>query len=437
MSNKLLKQEEIDALLNSQVSEPTQPESADADFLEEPVQEILSEESVSGEPEPEIAAAQTIAEKPEDFSGLTEEQKDALGEVGNICMGSASTTLSMLLNQKVNITSPRVTITTLKELFDGFDIPHITIFVRFIEGLSGFNLLIMKIQDAAVLADLMMGGNGSIITEELNEIGTSAASEAMNQMIGSASTSMATMFNRTVNISPPETKICHNSEDLDNLNIIAEGPIVTVWFDMAIGNILNTQLMQVMGLDTAREEAGLILGQLSGADGSTPPAEEESQSYDLTDSTGASGTPVQPVESEDFLMQKPAEAAPSSGGEPDLKKMLPELEKPAKAASPRPPSPARSLVSPPGFDQHRLDMILDIPLKVTVLLGRTRWPIKDILGLSPGSVVEMQSLVDEPVEVLVNGTLVATGEVVVVNENFGVRITNIIGPEERLKKLGR
>jgi len=103
----------------------------------------------------------------------------------------------------------------------------------------------------------------------------------------------------------------------------------------------------------------------------------------------------------------------------------------------KPSSPARSLAAPPGFDQPRLDMILDIPLKVTVLLGRTRWPIKDILGLSPGSVVEMQSLVDQPVEVLVNGTLVATGEVVVVNENFGVRITNIIGPEERLQNLGR
>ncbi len=436
MSNKLLKQEEIDALLNAKGSEPSQPESADEDFLEETVQEISSKEGVSGEPDPESAATQTVAEKPEDFSCLTEEQKDALGEVGNICMGSASTTLSMLLNQKVNITSPRVTITNLKELFDSFDIPHITIFVRFIEGLSGFNLLIMKIQDAAVLADLMMGGDGSHITEELNEIGVSAASEAMNQMIGSASTSMATMFNRTVNISPPETKVCHNSEDLDYLNITAEGSIVTVWFDMAIGDILNTQLMQVMGLDTAKEEAGLILGQLCGTDKSSPPADEESQSYDSVDNPGASGTPVQPADFEDLLMQEPAEAAPFTSVKPDLEKGLPELVKPAKA-SPRPPSPARSLAAPPGFDQHRLDMILDIPLKVTVLLGRTRWPIKDILGLSPGAVVEMQSLVDEPVEVLVNGTLVATGEVVVVNENFGVRITNIVGPEERLQKLGK
>ncbi len=114
MSNRLLKQEEIDALLNAQVSEPAQPEFADADILEEPVQESLSAESISGEPRPEIAGAQTIAEQPKvDYSTLTDEQKDALGEVGNICMGSGSTTLSMLLNQKVNITSPRVTITTL------------------------------------------------------------------------------------------------------------------------------------------------------------------------------------------------------------------------------------------------------------------------------------------------------------------------------------
>ncbi|NLI11606.1 flagellar motor switch phosphatase FliY [Pelotomaculum propionicicum] len=437
MSNRLLKQEEIDALLNAQDAEPSQPESADADFVEIPLQEVLAQEGISGEPEPASAAVETSAiesgaKEPE--AGLTDEQKDALGEVGNICMGSASTTLSMLLNQKVNITSPRVTITSLKELFDSFAIPHITIFVRFIEGLSGFNLLIMKIQDAAVLADLMMGGDGSNITEELNEIGVSAASEAMNQMIGSASTSMATMFNRTVNISPPETRVCHNSEDLDYLNITTEGPIVTVWFDMSIGDILYTQIMQVMGLDTAREEAGLILGQLFGEEAVTPPAEEESQPVDLADSS-ASGEIVQPAGFEEFLMEVPAEAAPFAAAEPELPQEPPAV-KPVKAV-PRPSSPARPVTAPPGFDQQRLDMILDIPLKVTVLLGRTRWPIKDILGLSPGSVVEMQSLVDEPVEVLVNGTLVATGEVVVVNENFGVRITNIIGPEERIKNLNR
>lgn len=436
MSNKLLKQEEIDALLNAQVSEPGPQETADAGLLKEPAQQSLPEEEAAGEPEQEAAAADPTAGQPDvALSGLTDEEKDALGEVGNICMGSASTTLSMLLNKKVNITSPRVTITTLKELFDSFDMPHITIFVRFIQGLSGFNLLIMKIRDAAVLADLMMGGDGSNITEELSELGISAASEAMNQMIGSGSTAMATMFNRTVNISPPKTRVCNNADDISYLDIAVEGTIVTVWFDMAVGDILDTQIMQVMGVDTAREEAGLILGQLFASDESAPPAEEEGRFYDAAESTGEAGTPVQPDSFEDSLTQEPAGDVPVTVSKPDQKKVFPEMEKTAQAAGFRPPAPARA--APPGFDQRRLDMILDIPLRVSVLLGRTRWPIKDILSLSPGSVVEMQSLVDEPVEVLVNGTLVATGEVVVVNENFGVRITNIIGPEERIQNLGR
>ncbi|HBC91369.1 MAG TPA: flagellar motor switch phosphatase FliY, partial [Pelotomaculum sp.] len=328
---------------------------------------------------------------------LTDEEKDALGEVGNICMGSSSTTLSMLLNQPVNITSPRVTITTMEELLKSFVTPHMSIRVRFIEGLSGYNLLIMRVQDAAVLADLMMGGDGISTSDELTEIGISAASEAMNQMIGAASTAMATMFSRTVNISPPVTKIYHSPEELTSPE---QSQVVVVWFKMTIGSVLDTQIMQVMDMDTAREEAGLILGQLLKAEGEEClPAQEEPH----------------------------AQVANHSS--------LPEQQTRIEASDARPPAAKRSAATQSGLDQQRLGLILDIPLKVTVLLGRTRWPIKDILELTPGSVVELQSLVDEPVEVLINGTLVAMGEVVVVNENFGVRLTNIIKPEERLQKL--
>lgn len=445
MSNRLLRQEEIDALLNAQVSEPAQPAPAVADFLDEQDQEIVTEENSSGGQEPEAVAAGLIADQAKadqaqvGLISLKEEEKDALGEVGNICMGSAATTLSMLLNQKVSITSPRITVTTIEELFESFTMPHMTIFVRYTEGLSGFNILIMKVQDASVLADLMMGGDGTNVVEELAEIGVSAASEAMNQMIGSASTAMASMFNRTVNISPPQTKIFRSAEDLRPPEFGQEGPVVVVWFKMTVGSILDTQIMQVIGFDTAREQAGMILGQLSGTDEETPsPSEEENKIYDLAESADRTGSPEMQDDLGDVLVQEPTGPEPFSVEEQIVQKGSPDLAKPAYTSNGvRPSAPARSAVTPAGFDQQRLDLILDIPLKVSVILGRTRWPIKDILGLSPGSVVEMQSLVDEPVEVLVNGTLVATGEVVVVNENFGVRITNIIGPEERIQNLGR
>jgi len=435
MSNNLLKQEEIDALLNAQTLESAQPEATGAELLERQIQEAAAEAGFAGE---QKGAESNVPELVEETSGmelesLTDSEKDALGEIGNICMGSASTTLSMLLNQKVNITSPGVTITNLDELFKGFTIPHMTIYVSFIEGLSGYNLLIMKLSDAAVLADLMMGGDGTNITDELTEIGASAASEAMNQMIGSASTAMATMFSRTVNISPPETKIYHSAEELKPPELGHNGQVVVVWFKMTIGDILDTQLMQVMGIDTAREEANLILGQLTQEGAEEPVSFQEG---DKADSASEDNLPNLSDDLVNALFQELPEPEPA---QPVVAASVPNGS-PAvdqQTRSARPPAVMRPAVAPPGLNQRRLDLILDIPLKVTVLLGRTKWPIKDILGLIPGSVVELQSLVDEPVEVLVNGTLLAKGEVVVVNENFGVRLTNIIGPEERIQQLGK
>ncbi|OPX82341.1 MAG: Flagellar motor switch protein FliN [Pelotomaculum sp. PtaB.Bin013] len=415
MSDGLLKQEEIDALLGGSDQETAQDEAVSEDSQDEKlkIDDPVEETSV--------------------INDLKNEEKDALGEIGNICMGSASTTLSMLLNQKVNITSPFVYVTTLEELFTTFTVPYMTIYIKYIEGLSGFNLLAMKLDDAAVLADLMMGGDGTNITEELTDISVSAASEAMNQMIGSSSTSMASMFGRTVNISPPETIVYRKLEGIKNLQDVVNGPVVVASFNMTIGEILDTKIMQVMGIETAREEAKFILGNLyddsieeQGIKEELPAEEIVEEKLDVGEFDDLAS---------DFL----------SSLEEDIPE--PEPSKPfAEASSSRKPAPGQqvpvkpvaystTLAAPAGVDQRRLDMLLDIPLKVTALLGRTKWPIKDILGIAPGSVVELESLVDEPVEILVNGILVAMGEVVVVNENFGVRITSIIGQEERIRKL--
>jgi len=405
MSNEFLTREEIDALLNGQSSELNQQET-DEDLSAEisPVQEFsgspINEEQKMDEVRDTAAAAEQSVTEP---AILTDEEKDALGEIGNICMGSSSTTLSMLLNQPVSITSPKVSITGMEELFRSFEIPHISIYVKYTQGFSGFNLLIMRLPDAAVMADLMMGGNGKDISGELTEIGISAASEAMNQMIGAASTALSTMFDCTVNISPPITKIYHNQDEVE---LPEHGQVVVVWFKMTIGKILDTQIMQVMDIATAREEAGLILGKLTEKNGEEGLLTlEKSAPHELPDNQ--------------ILKYKEEDTG------------IP-VAKSTAAIQPESGNPA---VTSSGIDQRRLELILDIPLKVTVLLGRTRWPIKDILSLKPGSVVELQNLVDEPVEVLVNGTLVAMGEVVVVNENFGVRLTSIIDPEQRLRYL--
>jgi len=408
--DRLLKQEEIDALLNAQAAMAAPAEGQ-------------KEEAPPSSPAPEPAQGGVPA-----AGVLSEEEKDALGEVGNICMGQAATTLSMLLNQKVSITSPRVEITTVEELFESFSIPHMAIFVRFIKGLSGYNLLIAKLKDAAVMADLMMGGDGSSAGDDLDEIGVSAASEAMNQMIGSAATAMATMFGETVNISPPETKIYRSASDRMPGEFGIDGQVVVVWFKMTVGDILDTQIMQVMDVQTAKEEAALLLRQLEAAAVSDEVgADAEAQARPA----------LEEPESAPFLEPPPKVGAPPPAegvGRDVAGAAVPPAVSPPEGVRPGAPQPAPQPAAW-GVDQGRLDLILDIPLKVSVILGRTQWPIKDILELGPGSVVELQNLVDEPVEVLVNGTLVAVGEVVVVNENFGVRITRILSPEERLKRL--
>lgn len=383
MSNQLMSQEEIDALMNGQ-------------GIIEPAGES------GGTP---AAASQT--------NQLTVEEIDILGEIGNISMGSAATTLSELLNQKVTITSPKVREITKQELFNSFIVPFMVIKVDFSEGINGYNILILNTHDAMVMANLMMGGDGSAIAEEMSEIEISAASEAMNMMIGTASTSLSQVFNRTVNISPPSSELFKNTESSDrNAPEAIEENIVVTSFRMTIGELVDTTLMQVMGIQTAKEEAALLL-------------------QDLNDMAGLVSAP----EASAQTTAEPEVAAALAGAMEDetMSSAAAEvISHPAlKAATDLATTPLSKI------EQRNLDLILDIPLKVTVLLGRTKRPIKEVLSMVPGSVLELDALADEPVEILVNGKLVAMGEVVVANENFGVKITNIISPIERIQRLGK
>jgi len=402
--SKLLSQEEIDALMRAQTmgsnQDPLSATEAAAEGAGVPPEEP------AGSPDTPGDGLQDL-----DLTGLmTPEEMDALGEIGNISMGSASTTLSEILNQRVSITSPRVRILTKKELFASFDVPYLVIKVDFSEGLSGYNLLVIRLNDAATMASLMMGGDGTPMSEEISEMEISAASEAMNMMIGTAATSLSQMFHRPINISPPETNLLKTKEDpLAQPPETIEDIIVVVSFNMKIGDLVDTDIMQIMSVETAKEEANLLLRDIMGMPESQP--------------------------------EEPKVASPGVPGPQELEAgMLARESSPPPAPTPLPQQPAAQPEYKPlslgSLEQRNLDLILDIPLRVSVVLGRTRRPIKDVLKMAPGSVVELDALADEPVEVLVNGTLVATGEVVVVNENFGVRITNIISPMERIQRLG-
>ncbi|SMB94150.1 flagellar motor switch protein FliN/FliY [Thermanaeromonas toyohensis ToBE] len=334
---------------------------------------------------------------------LTEEEKDALGEIGNISMGSAATALSQILNRKVLITAPSTRVTTPEELFASFQIPYMIVEVNFTEGLSGSNLLILKARDAAVIANLMMGGSGQVDKEKLDEIEESALGEAMNQMMGSAATSMSTIFNRGVKISPPRVVSIDFPQESFASPWPPGEPIVVVSFKMEIVDLLESEIMQVMPVEVAKQEVGMLL---------TP-------------------TPSAPTAASSATSQ-PSPVAGSQSSPP------PETKTPAPAPPPPSSSSVETNTRPPqvfGGTPRNLELILDVPLDIEVVLGSTIKSIKEILSLGPGSIVELDKMADEPVEILVNGTLIAWGEVVVVNENFGVRITNILDRYERITHL--
>lgn len=414
--DKLLSQEEIDMLMRKQIGDngPDAEAERDNNDLNYDMKDDLNNDLNN---DLDNAPPAQGEEK------LTAEEKDALGEIGNISMGTASTALSELLNKKVSITSPEVWLANKREFLSSFTVPYLIIKVEFIDGLQGFNVLIMKEHDAKVIANLMMGGDGSTEGSELSEMEISAASEAMNVMIGSSSTSLAQIFNKPVNISPPVSVVLYdkNMDTSDKIlsNVDDQDTLVIVSFKMTIEQLIDTEIMQVMGIETAKEQADLLWRGLRGMDEveAVPQTEEvnipasDKELDELIDSLATEPQPT-PTDSQPVA---PSPTAPPSG-----------VSQPAKAQT--------ASVEPPP---RNLDLILDIPLKVSVVLGRTRKSIKEVMDIGPGSVIEMNALADEPVEVLVNGMLVAEGEVVVVNENFGVKITNIISPEERIKRLAK
>lgn len=365
---------------------------------ETPSPDSPAEEVNSGEPE----VFEEILTAPEE-EWLTRDEIDVIGEVGNISMGSAATTLSDLVHNRVSITTPQIRLATQNELFGSFQKPYVVVKISYSAGLSGTNLLLISANDAVIIADLMMGGTGTEVSGEFGELQLSAVSEAMNQMMGSAATSMSNMFGFPVNITPPTAHAVDFEEQANFESWLDEDKIVVISFELVVGDLIDSQIMQVIPIDVAKDLVKHLLSP------SFSTAEE---------STGDGGSP------EEIIPQEmPQETLFDSPGiDPDVEPAAMQSSFPGQFSAPIP-------------DSRNLDLILDVPLRVSVVLGRCKRPIGEVLKLVPGTIVELDSLSNEPVDILVNGTLIAQGEVVVVNENFGIQVKNIVSPEERLRKL--
>lgn len=356
---------------------------------------------------------------------LSPEVKDVLGEISNICMGTSATTLSSLVNQKVVISTPQVSCCTWEDLVEEYSIPCVLINISYVEGVQGNNLLILMEDDVKVITDLMMGGDGSNKVDTLSDLHLSAICEAMNQMMGSAATSMSSMLNRKIDISPPEAENIKLGESASaNIAQKFRGKnFVKVALKMEIGDLVNSNIMQLYPNEFAMELYNAFADTMNGGteEKAPEPAAKQPQPTPAAQTPpqgqGAMGQPVmgQPVMSGMMGQQMPGYGMPY-GYMPPMQDVNVQ------------PVQFQSFTqgSNPVTQQENIDLIMDVPLEVSVELGRTKKSIKEILEFSPGTIVELDKIAGEPIDVLVNGKMVAKGEVVVIEESFGIRITDIV-----------
>ncbi len=349
---------------------------------------------------------------------LSDAERDAVGEIANINMGTAATTLSTLLNNKVTITTPRVSYVTINELSQQYDRPCVFIHISYIEGIDGNNVLILKESDVKIITDLMMGGDGTNIDGELTELHLSAISEAMNQMMGSAATSLSSMLEKKVDISPPSASLVDLNDTIEDtmISTFLEDQIIQVAFDMKIGDLVDSQIMQLYPFDFARELYNRFIGdkESSAPESAAAPAPE----------------PAAPAPAQQPAMGAAPQVQPQMGVpqmmDPSMMQMQQPYMMPVQNVNVQPAQfqPFNAGISP-LLQQENIDLIMDVPLEVTVELGRSNKSIKEILDFAPGTIIELNKLAGEPVDVLVNGKFVAKGEVVVIEENFGIRLVEI------------
>ena len=455
----MLSQDEINALLQGMDLSDT----ADSGASPETPQDSSSAENTDN------AYVKDVAPTVGDEEKLTDVEKDAIGEVANISMGSSATTLYSLVNRKVNITTPVVTLATWKTLLDSYEKPCVFIQIKYTKGLDGTNILVLKEHDVKVITDLMMGGDGTNTEGELGELHLSAISEAMNQMMGAAATSLSTLLQTVIDISPPESSLFDLTEVKDGKEIspFLGGTFVKISFRMQIDDLVDSTIMQLYPIDFARKLVETFINtQMANIDEVTEKKPEQPEN-DTTAQIPAPGTDNQTKMNNTNLngmnqmgnmgmndmnqmnnmgmngmnqMGNMGMNGMNQMGNMGMNSMnqMGNMGMNSMNQMGMMGMPGQNVnVQPAQFQsfsndnmgttgQENIGLIKDVPLEVTVELGRTTKSISDILDFSPGTIIELDRIAGEPIDVLVNGKFVAKGEVVVIEESFGVRITEII-----------
>ena len=350
---------------------------------------------------------------------LTPEEKDAIGEISNISLGSSATTLFALVNQRVNISTPTGSVCKWDELSQQYERPCVFIQISYKEGLDGKNVLILQENDVKVIADLMMGGDGSNVADvELNDLHLSAISEAMNQMMGASSTSLSQMFEMKIDISPPSASLVDLNDVVhgEDIDLFLTDEFVKVSFRMEIGNLIDSELIQMYPIEFAKSLYQKFISDEAAASTPEPvaPAPAPEPAPQPAPVPQQAAAPMQDMNMMTMGMMQP-------------QMVMPYAMPPVQDVNISPAQfQAFQAMQSPLLQTENIDLLLDVPLEVTVELGRTSKSIKEILDFAPGTIVELNRLAGEPIDVLVNGKYVAKGEVVVIEEAFGIRVTEVI-----------
>lgn len=375
-------------------------------------------------------------------------EKDVIGEVMNISLGSSATSLSTLLGKRVEITVPKVSVINAGEFsFEGLE-PAIGAEIRYTEGLDGVNLMILKRLDAKAIIEILMGQTIPDEEFEMDEISMSAICEVMNQMMGSAATALADFLGKPINISTPVTYEIENRADFKNKYFNEDDIIVAVSFNLFIEDIINSEFVNVMSLELSREIVSMFLkgtgysleeNEFSNSEDADTNVLEKNKDYSNNDSQRETQKIVNKTNNYNEYEEEEEEEEEEEKRPPVRKQSNNKIKAKKKEQSPVNVRPMQY----ENFDEYEedlsqeqlsnLELIMSVPLDISVEIGKTKKQIKDILEFSQGTIVELDKQAGALVDIIVNGQMIARGEVVVVNDNFGVRISEIIRKDEIIK----
>ncbi len=420
---------------------------------------------------------------------LTPIEVDAIGEVMNISMGAAATAISSMLDKQVIITIPEVEVLNVASIDYKELEPALLVKIVYTEGITGSNVMVFSQRDMQLILNQLMGIDEPPVDDFVfDDLSMSAACEIMNQMMGSSATALSNFLEYPINISTPTAEIMRDKNVFKNaIGLPEETDIVSITFKIKIGNIMDSEFISIMSCELAKEiitrflkepEQESAVSKDTFAEQNTPPVAtpQPEQSPVMDQSQQIAGQqptiPQQPMMemSQPQMMNQPPMmdqsqmmAQPQMMGQPPMMAQMGEQQGyyppyPPNPYYPYPPygmpmmnqpqmQPQMTVMNPqfPDFSHAapqgapmmngNMGLIMNVPLAVTVEIGSAKRKIKDILDFNQGTVIELDKQAGSPVDIIVNGQLFAKGDVVVLDDNFGVRITEIIGTKELLDSL--